>query len=459
MFDLTILGGTIVHPRGRFLADIGIRKGKIAAIADNLSDADTRESIAAQGHFILPGCIDSHMHLWEPGFAANYDFADGTRAALAGGVTTIIDHPLTIPEVLDVDVFEQKKRIGEQTSYVDFALHGGVGEDNLENLEALWQAGCTAFKIFMCESGSKVCGLPTGKMQDAFQIIGGFGGTVLLHAENDSMLNYKYEQLQKAGRKDYMAFVDWRPPEVETEAILRALYLLEGTGARGVFLHTTVPEGVAAVKNAREKGLDVFVETCPHNLYLTTEHLKEKGPWVTFSPPVRDPQRVEKMWDYLRSGMISTMGSDHGPIEKGLKEKGENNIWESQFGIPGAETMVPLMLNAVAKGWISLEKVTAILSENPARLYGLYPRKGTIQVGSDADFTIVDLNQRYQFEAEKMYTSCGWIPYEGWDIEGKVVSTIIRGKVLMLDGEVVGEPGNGCFIRRAACNSTVRQIL
>ena len=448
MFDLKILKGTIVHPRGRYQADVGISDGKIVAIADDLSTAEASKSLMVEGQYVLPGCIDSHMHLWEPGFVAAPDFADGTRTAAAGGVTTIIDHPLTIPEVLNADVFEQKKLLGERSSYVDFALHGGVGEDNLAELQPLWEAGCTAFKIFMSDSGSKVCALDSGKMLDAFRTIGAFGGTVILHAESNPMLAYNREQLLRQGRKDYMAFVDWRPPEVEIEAIRRALYLLKGTGARAGFLHTTVPEGVEAVMKEHRHGMDVWVETCPHNLYLTTEHLQQKGPWVTFAPPVRDPEQVEKLWSQLRNGMIATMGSDHGPIERQLKEAGLENIWDGLFGIPEAETMVPLMLNAVAKGWIRLEQVVSILAENPARIYGLYPRKGSIQVGSDADFTIVDLSESYRLHAAKMYTTCGWIPYEDWEITGKVLHTIVRGNVLVEDGRVTGQPGYGKFIRR-----------
>jgi len=448
MYDLILEEGIIVNPRGRFAANIAVQDGKIALIANDLSQYQARERITLKNNFILPGCIDSHMHLWEPGFVADPDFKAGTLASISGGVTTIVDHPLTIPEVLNTDVFDQKRETGEQSSYTDFALHGGIGHDNLADLPALWDAGCTAFKIFMCESGSKVAGLSSGEMLAAFKVIGSFGGTVLLHAENDEMLRYNRQQLDNAGRTDPMAFVEWRPPEVESEAIHRALYLLKGTGARAVFCHTTVPEGVEMVQQARLEGSDVWVETCPHNVYITHEHLRKYGPWVTFAPPMRDPARVERLWEQLRDGLISTMGSDHGPVERRLKEAGTADIFKGQFGVPGAETMVPLMLNAVALGKLTLERITDLLAETPARLYGLYPRKGVIQVGSDADFTIVDLSQSYRFEAKNMHTSCGWIPYEGWPVTGKVVYTILRGKPVIYMGEIRGVPGDGHFVKR-----------
>lgn len=450
MYDLILKGGIIIHPRGRYQADIAIKNGKIVLIGDDLSLEHADQVLKLEGKYILPGCIDSHMHLWEPGLIARPDFRDGTLASIAGGVTTIVDHPLTIPEVLNAEIFAQKKELGEQTSYTDFALHGGVGHENLADLPDLWEAGCTAFKIFMCESGSKVAGLSTGELLAAFRVIGELGGTVLLHAENDEMLRYNRLQLESAGRTDPMAFVEWRPPEAETEAIHRALFLLQGTGARAVFLHTTVPEGVEMVSEARKRGMDVWVETCPHNLYLTHDHLKKQGPWVTFSPPVRDPARAEMLWKQLNEGLIVTMGSDHGAVDPRLKEAGESDILKGQFGVPGAETLVPLMLNAAAHGKITLERLSSFLSETPARMYGLYPRKGAIQVGSDADFTVANMAESYKLEARDMHTSCGWTPYEGWEITGKVSHTILRGKVVMQAGEILGKPGDGHFIQRAA---------
>ncbi len=448
MIDLILQGGTLVNPRGRYRADVAIQNGVIAMIGADLSHVEARERLDLTGKHLLAGCIDSHMHLWEPGLVAEPDFRAGTLASIAGGVTTIVDHPLTIPEVLNASVFAQKVELGEQTSYTDFALHGGVGHDNLEDLPGLWEAGCTAFKIFMCDSGSKVAGLSSGELQAAFQAIGALGATVLLHAENDSMLRWNRKRLDAAGRSDPMAFVEWRTPEVETEAIHRALFLLKGSGARAVFLHTTVPEGVALAHQARQDGLDVWVETCPHNLYLTVDHLKERGIWVTYAPPVRDQGRVDRLWGQLADGWISLMGSDHGPVDIRLKEAGVENIFKGQFGIPGAETMLPLMLDGVAKGKISLERLSDLLSETPARFYGLYPKKGAIQIGSDADFSVVDLSSKYRFAASQMHTSCGWTPYEGWEITGQVTQTILRGKIVMDQGKILGQPGDGCFIPR-----------
>ncbi len=310
-YDLILHGGTIVSPQVCYRADIGVCDGKILAIGENLDSANASISLTLTGQHILPGCIDSHMHLWEPGLIAAYDFKDGTRASAAGGITTVIDHPLTIPEVLNRKIFEEKIVLGEKTSYTDFALHGGVGIDNLEDLPGLWEAGCTGFKIFMSDSGSKVAGLSDGQILAAFRRIGSFGGTVLLHCESEMMLRYNRESLEKAGRKDAMSFVEWRPPEVELEAIHRAIFLLRNTGARAVFLHTTIPEGVNLITDARRHSQDVWVETTPHNLYLSLADLRKQGSWATFAPPVRDENRVDHLWGQLAEGLIDTVGSDH----------------------------------------------------------------------------------------------------------------------------------------------------
>ncbi len=448
MFDLILHGGTLVGPDNRNKADVAIKDEKIVLIGADLSNEKASEILSLDGLFVLPGCIDSHMHLWESGFATRPDFRDGTLASISGGITTIIDHPLTIPEVLNKNILEEKKELGNRTSYLDFALHGGVGLHNHDQLFELWDSGCTAFKIFMCESGSAVAGLRDGDLLNALKIIGSFGGTAIFHAENEDMLQYNKKQLENNQRIDNKAFLDWRPPIVEYEAINRILFLMQDTGAKVIILHTTIPEGVNLISQSREKGLDVWVETCPHNLYLTDEHLINLGPWVTYSPPVRDINRVNGLWDQLATNKIHIVGSDHGPVEKELKVMGENNIWKGQYGIPGAETVVSLMLNAVVDERITLERLVSVLSEMPARLYGLYPRKGCINVGSDADFTIVDLSKTHTLNASEMNTSCGWIPYEGWNLNGKVEYSIIRGQIVLRQGELLVNPGFGKFIGR-----------
>ncbi len=323
-----------------------------------------------------------------------------------------------------------------------------MGIDNLNNLADLWDSGCTAFKIFLCESGSKEARIDDGLLIDVFREVEKFKGTVILHCESESILQYNSQKLKNTGRQDYKAFSEWRSKESEAEAINRALFLLSCAHIRAVILHTTISDGVDMVSIARQKGMDVWVESCPHNLFLTQTDLEAKGPWVTFAPPVRDHMEVALLWQRLREGKIHIIGSDHNAVHPKNKEIGINNIWEGIFGIPDTETLVPLMLDAVSQGLLPLSMLPALLSENPAKIYGLYPRKGVISIGSDADFTIVDLSRKWVLKAEDMYTSCKWIPYEGKEIMGKVIYTILRGKIVMEDGIVIGEQGDGHFISR-----------
>lgn len=448
-YDLRLTGGTVVSPKGTHAMDIGVRGGKVAAVLSPDEPAFARESLDVSGLCVLPGCIDPHHHLWEPGFCAKSDFSDGTRTAIAGGVTTIIDHPLTIPEILDRTTLEEKAGIGEETSYCDFALHGGVSASNHEKLAEMWDAGATAFKIFMCESGSAVEQLDDADLLSALRHIGAFGGIALFHAENQRLLDYYEARVRATGRRDPLTLADWRPPEVEVEAINRATYFCEISGAKGVFIHTSVPEGCAIASAAQARGVSVVVETCPHYLYLTTADLAERGPWIKCQPPVRDPGRVQRLWQHLGRGEIVMIGSDHGPVDKALKERGRDDMWAAQGGLPSVETMIPLMLDAVTGGRLTISQVASLTSTYAARWYGLYPRKGIIVPGADADFTVVDLNASWRVEAKNLVGPTGWTPFEGRTVRGRVRFTVIRGCVVAIDGKPTrhARPGYGRFYR------------
>lgn len=446
-YDLLLKGGLVVTTGGVREVNIGVRDGKIAALLSKNEAALARQSLDFTGLHVLPGCIDPHCHLWEKGFVAEPDFSDGTRSAIAGGVTTVIDHPLTAPEVLNDSILTEKAKLGEATSFCDFALHAGVSTSNHSRLRGMWEAGATAFKIFMCRSGSAVDQLDDASLLSALRQIGSFEGIALFHAENQRLLDSNEAQLRAAGRTDPMTLVDWRPPEVEAEAINRATYFCEVSKAKGVFIHTSVPEGCILARQARDRGANVIVETCPHYLYFSTEDLRDKGPWIKCQPPVRNPERVERLWEQIRAGGIVMIGSDHGPVDRTLKERGLTNMWLAQGGVPSIETMVPLMLDAVSAGRLTVEQIASLTSTYTARWYGLYPRKGAIALGSDADFTVVDLSATWRVQAAELQTRCGWTPYEGCTIRGRVRYTIIRGLTVAVDGKPTkaAHPGYGRF--------------
>lgn len=446
---MLVRGGEIVSPRGRYAADVLIRDGRIAAIGNKLEAPRGAEIVDAGGLQVLPGIIDCHSHLWEAGFMSGPDFADSTASAVAGGITTVIDMPLTVPEVLDVGVFEEKAALGERTSHCDFALHAGVHPGNLGELEAMWDAGATAFKIFTCDTGCPMAGvIDDGDLLDALATIGGFGGLATFHAENEALLKRNLARVLAEGRTDNLAYAVWRNELVELEAIQRILLVAEFTKTRVNIVHMTSSRGLELVREARGRGVEATAETCPHYLYFTTADMEARGTWVACAPPVRGPEELPRFREMVAEGFVQTIGSDHGPVDPALKRRGDNNILQGQAGFPGNETMVPLMLNLAAEGALTLERVVELVSEAPARLYGLYPRKGAIEVGADGDLTLVDTSAEWTVRSDDLIGKSGWTPYEEMRVRGRVAATIVRGRVRARDGRTTMAPGEARLVRR-----------
>lgn len=448
MYDSVLRGGVVVNVDGKRQVDVAVLEGKVAALLPRAAEVEAAEILDVRGMYILPGCIDPHTHLWEPGLVARSDFRDGTRAAACGGVTTIIDHPLTIPEVISIGVFNDKRELGETTSYLDFALHGGITRTNHAELKPMWDAGATAFKFFMCESGSAVEHLRDTDIRNALEVVGSFSGIVMAHAEDQLLMDLNERSLRATGRVDNMSLVAWRSPEVEIEAISRLAQHCVDTGTSCVVVHTSVPEGCDLAKGARTNDADVVVETCPHYLYFTEADLDALGPLVKCQPPVRDEKRVQRLWHSLADGDVMMIGSDHGPVRRDLKDIGENDIWAAQGGMPSVETMLSVLLDGVAAGRISIEQVVSVTSTYSARWYGLYPRKGLIAPGADADFTIVDMAEKWTVHAASLTSNCGWTPFEGRTLTGRVRRTILRGHTVAVDGRLSKDesPGYGTFL-------------
>jgi allantoinase len=449
--------GRIFTPETDYLASIAIDNGKIVAIgqASNMPNADRR--IDARGKIILPGAIDAHVHVGQPwkgtGRPAYYaeDVQSATMAAAMAGTTTICDMPDSMPLVTKAPVLKRKAEFWSRRAYVDFALHGGfVPNSDFEALiPELWRAGATALKTFMCFSEDIWPAMHDGELFDALRVIREVNGLAILHAENDHMLTQNKKRLDRESRKDFKSHLEWRPPIVEYEADRRAMFLLHEAGARGLIVHTSVPEGVQDIARSRATGQPVYVETCPHYLYLTDKDVERRGPWVKCSPPLRDKARVCVLRRQFAAGLIDTVGSDHSPFERDEVERSESNMWNAEAGMPELDTGTPLLLNGVNDGWLSLNTVVRCASQNPARIYGLYPRKGVIRVGSDADIIIVDMKRKWRVKAEDLKTKCGWSPYSGHVLKGVPIMTLVRGVPVMEDREIVGREGHGRFLARA----------
>jgi dihydroorotase (multifunctional complex type) len=442
---LLIRGGRVVSSVAIRQADVRIRDGAVIEVAQNLRP-DGERLIDATGLYLLPGVIDAHSHQWEPGFASRPDFRDDTTSAAVGGITTIIDHPLTRPEVLDAAGLRDKAELGERTSLVDFALHAGVTPGLLDAMDGLWAAGATGFKFFTCESGSALKPFTDPSDQrSVLERVQTLGAIALVHAEDQATLDENREQLRTGSAIGRGAFWEWRSPETELAAVDAVLALAHETGARTYIVHASLPESVAAVAAARRRGVQAYAETCPHYLALSTEEILANDQWVTSAPPVRDRRRR----DVLRSQLgaeIATIGSDHCSIPRASKVAADPLA--SLPGVPGNETMLPVMLDLVHQGVLTPERLVALTAEHPAQLFGLSRRKGSLKPGLDGDVSLVSLDEDTVPLAGKTTMAAGWTPYEGRRLRGRVMATIVRGCVVVWEGKVQVDPGFGCFLPR-----------
>lgn len=403
--------------------------------------------IDANGLYILPGAIDGHVHMMDPGYTDREDFTTGTRAAARGGVTTVIDHHRTVPQVFGAEELIEKRNYLEKRAVVDFGLLGGLSLTNLRALRGMWEAGALGFKGFTCEL-HEADALLSGNLMEILDEIRQFNGIALFHCEDDSLLKKKEEQLRKQGRKDPLTVSEWRSPEAEELAVRTLIYAARKTGARVAVAHTSLPSLVLEQAAARAQGVPIFTETCAQYLYLTEEDLRKQGPFAKFTPPPRKKEEVEKMWWCAAHGLIDMVNSDHCPYSYADKEAGVKDIWLAPFGIPGVETATLILLDLVSRGILTLQQVAYLRSERPAMIYGLTGQKGGLRVGCDADLILVDQKRRVVLENAKVISKCGWTPYHGREVIGDVVLTMVRGKVVMEGGKVIGEPGWGKFVTR-----------
>lgn len=447
--SLLIRGGIIVTPGGKTPADLLIREGKVAAWLKPGESCETSQTIDVKGKYIMPGCVDGHTHMMDPGCTDQEEFTTGTQAAAVGGVTMVVDHHRTVPPVYSLDVLQQKIDYLENKACVDFGLKAGISPDNIDQLEPMWDAGITGFKTFTCNLHG-VRAMYSDLLYSAFREVARFGGTVLIHCEDEGVLVNNERRLKEAGRTDAFSQFEWRSKLAESIAVRTVLELEKATGCRVNIAHVSQPELLRALYEARGQGYPIYAETCAHYLTLTTEDLKKKGPWVKFTPPMNTEEKRNELRKLFDAGYVTTIGSDHCPYPKKDKLPGEKNIWDAPNGIPGVETSLKLMLNGVSEGWTTLERVVQCMCENPAKLYGVYPRKGHLNPGADADLVVLDMDRVETLSNAKIVSKCGWTPYDGMQIKGVPEQVFVRGELVAKDGVFVGKVGQGTFVRRIA---------
>jgi allantoinase len=455
--DLLIKSGTIVRSDSVFEAAIAIKDGKVAGILAGSLLPEAKQVIDAKGKVVMSGVIDPHNHMREPGITKREDWITGTMAAAAGGVTTVLEHPVSVPPTTTAKAFAGKREIAERKSLIDFGLYGGNGTTSIDRIGELVEAGAVAFKTFIWDYPDRqdefagITCTDDDALLEIFESMAKTGLVQVLHAESKAIVEHYTKKLIAAGRRDPTVHEASRPVLSEVEAVSRTVLFAMETGVRLNIPHLSSGSAAAVIKVAQDKGYrNITAETCPHYLLLTKERLAEIGPYGKVNPPLRSQEEQSLLWEYVLNGTVTTIGSDHGPHLSEHKERGWKDIFAAPAGSAAVETMLPAMLTAVSQGKLSLQMLTKVMSENVAKLYGLYPRKGVIQVGSDADLVIVDMAKEVTVDRHKAYTKDKESSrmFDGYHMVGLPVMTIVRGTVVMRDGQVVGEPGYGQFIAR-----------
>ncbi|MGH8221693.1 MAG: allantoinase AllB [Woeseiaceae bacterium] len=439
--DILIRGGDVATADGVYHADVAIAGETIVAVGELASTGVAKRIIDATGRYVIPGAIDSHVHFRAPGYDYKEDWETGTGAAARGGVTTVFEMPNTNPPTGTLEALRLKQSIAARQAYVDYGIYGLLDENNIGELEALTQAGVSGFKCFMGNTFGDLPAPSDGAILEGFEILARCGHRCTVHAENASIMARRQARLEAAGRTDPLAHLAARPEVCAMEAVSRALIFAEWTGARLHIAHKSSRDALHLLRDAKRRGVDVTVETCPHYLLLSTEDHSRLGNVLRVNPPIREPGHQEPLWQALRDGVIDMIATDHAPHLP--EEKTRASVWRCDCGFPGVETQMPLMLTEVNRGRMTLSDYVRWACLNPAKAWDLFPRKGVIRPGADADIVLVDMKREWSIDQSQLFSKSKISPWHGRGVIGGPVLTMVRGRIVMENGELVGAPGWG----------------
>jgi dihydropyrimidinase len=456
-----IKGGTVLSSTGAVVADVLVDGEKIAALSAPgvaVSSSEADKVIDATGRYVLPGGIDAHTHMEMPfgGTSSNDTFATGTAAAAWGGTTTIIDFAVQAKGTTLQSTLDKWHRKADGNCAIDYGFHmivSDVNDTSLKEMRTCVDAGVNSFKMFMAYPG--VFYATDGEILRAMQRAADIGGLTMMHAENGIAIDELVAQALAAGRTDPVDHSLTRPPELEGEATSRAITLAKVTGSPLYIVHLSAAQALAAVAEARNTGQNVFAETCPQYLYLSIEDMAKpdfEGAKYVASPPLRPREHQGSLWRGLRTNDLSVVSTDHCPFcFKDQKELGRGDFSKIPNGIPGVEHRMDLLHQGVVAGEISLARWVEISSTTPARMFGLYPRKGVIAPGSDADIVVYDPHATQTLGVATHHMNVDYSAYEGMEITGKVDTVLSRGRVVVADNGFHGSAGHGQFLSRELC--------
>jgi dihydroorotase (multifunctional complex type) len=438
MYDVGIEGGVVVTGRGRARLNVYLQGERIAAVASERLPA--RETVEAEGLFVMPGMVDVHVHLMDPGDPSRETFLDGSAAAAVAGVTTLVEHTHGSPVRTAAELAEKRKYVAGR-SYVDFGLGAHAWPDLLDEVQGVWRAGAAFIKLFTCTTHG-VPGFDAALQLELLRILAACDAICLVHCEDESITAAAERRLRAAGRTDGAVVFEWRNREAEHAAIAVTSRLAALTGAQVVVAHVSHAEALALVARERASGARLSAECCPQYLALLESEVVTQLGFRKFTPPARASSAadLERMWRALAEREIDYLATDHAPSTSEQKRAG--SIWDVHFGLPGIDTTLAFLLDAAAAGRIGYERVVEAYSERPARLYRL-GRKGRLEAGADGDVVLVDPEAQWTVSDADIRSRAGWSPYSGRTFSGRAVRTYVRGRLVARDGDVLRDPLGG----------------
>ncbi len=458
MLDIAIKGGTLLIDQGQFPADLGIEGDRIAMIAAPGALPAARREIEAGGCLVMPGAIDIHFHVRAPGHPERGTFITETQAAAAGGVTTVLEMPISVPCCARVEIFEQRKALGAAESYVNFGLYGAPGLLDRDEVLGMADAGACGYKIFThaVQKGREdeflgLCLENEDQIYRALELVKETGRLISCHAENERLIQLFEGRIRATGRTDPAAFVASRPPVVEAMSVAQLAVMCADVDTHVHIAHVSCAAALHALQDAQAAGLPMTGETCPHYLFFTAADMDRLGPFAMIKPPLRSAADQAALWEGLLDGSLLAITTDHSPFTLAEKERGVADIWKGAIGSPGVEALVPGVMTEALDGRFPLEVAVQFISTQPAELFDLYPERGSLQVGSIADVMIYDPRPVGVVDSSRWFTKARVIDrlYNGRRQRGAVRTTIVNGTIVFDNGMIVAEPGSGRFIRPA----------
>jgi dihydroorotase len=422
-----------------------IEEGKILKIGKEtqMPNADEKTDLCHQ--LVLPGIIDSHVHLRDEEKAAKENFLTGTAAAAAGGVTTVLDMPNNSPVTMSVATLRNRMEIASRRVLVNVGFYSEF-PTNVDEVKAIVEEGAVGFKLFMAEQVGGLNIDDDQALKETLTRTSELDVPVAVHAEDHVLLKKSIEQLKLANRHDLTAFLKAHSELAEFAAVERMLDIASKIEkSRLHFCHVSTQKALNAVAEAKKLKKAVTCEVTPHHLLLTKDSYERLGAFALTMPPLRTKENVEAIWKGLAEGTVDTVGSDHAPHT--LQDKDASSIWDVKVGVPGLETLLPLFLTAVHKNKLTLARAIGLLSEKPAEIFQLTDR-GSLEKGKNADLVVVDFNRKFKIEASKFKSKAKFSPFDKWEVQGKPTKTYVNGKLTMDEGEIVAKPGSGGLIRR-----------